>query len=161
MGDVNGSESKANRLIGLLQEVFETTFSFDLEFLHKKGLKQAAKQLARFQAANDFVVAWVIQNSLGGHAIVIDGPTLRVLKRLGLVEHDQDDPETVRASLEHLVPKSKGALFGEIISGLADELCQEDEPLCSSCPLAHDCPTGQENARAAVTSTRGSRPKPR
>jgi len=53
------AETRAQRLVSLLQEVFETTFSFDLEGLHKKGFKQAAKQLARYQAANDFAVAWV------------------------------------------------------------------------------------------------------
>src|SRR5215475_10368928 len=68
LGDVPDAETRANRLISLLQEVFETTFSFDLEGLHKKGLKQAAKQLARYEAVkgNDFAVAWVIQRALGG-----------------------------------------------------------------------------------------------
>src|SRR5437868_12834856 len=51
------AESRAARLISFLQEVFETTSSFDLESLHKKPLKQAAKQLSRYQAASDFVVA--------------------------------------------------------------------------------------------------------
>src|SRR5262249_3333645 len=92
------SELRAQRLVSFLQEVFETTFSFDLEGLHKKGLKQAAKQLSRYQAANDYVGAWVIQQALGGHAIPLDEPTLRTVKRLGLV--DEDDAETVRASLE-------------------------------------------------------------
>ena len=44
---------KAQRVIDLLQEVFESTYSFDLEALHKKGLKQAAKQIGRYQAARD------------------------------------------------------------------------------------------------------------
>src|SRR5687767_3096523 len=35
--------ARAQRVIDLLQEVFESTYSFDLEALHKKGLKQAAK----------------------------------------------------------------------------------------------------------------------
>src|SRR5262245_20410002 len=104
LGDLPDADVKAQRLIGFLQEVFETTFSFDLEPLQKKGMKQAAKQLSRFQAANDYVVAWVVQQSLGGHAIPLDGPTLRVVRRLGLIEGDQDDPEAVRASLEHLIP---------------------------------------------------------
>src|SRR5262249_27419821 len=84
LGDITETELRANRLISFLQEVFETTYSFDLESLHKKGLKQAAKQLSRYQAANDYAVAWVIQQSLGGHAIPLDTPSLRVLRRLGL-----------------------------------------------------------------------------
>ena len=58
-------------------------FSFDLERLHKKGLKQAAKQLARYQAANDYAVSWVMQRSLGGHAIPLDAPTLRCARVWG------------------------------------------------------------------------------
>jgi endonuclease-3 len=161
LANLPNAEARAQRLISLLQEVFETTFSFDLESLHKKGLKQAAKQLARFQAANDYAVAWVVQHSLAGHALPLDGPTLRVLRRLGLIEDDQSDPEALRASLEHFIPKVRGALFGELVSALADELCGEDEPSCPACPLAADCLTGQEATRGTVTAGRGGRPKPR
>src|SRR5205807_10304667 len=105
-----GGETRAQRIIDFLQEVFETTFSFDLEGLQKKGMKQAAKQLARYQAANDYAVAWVVQKSLGGHALPLDTAALRVLRRLGLLE-DGHDLEALRASLEHQIPKLKGADF--------------------------------------------------
>ncbi len=154
-------EGRAQRLIGLLQEVFETRFAFDLEDLHKKGLKQAAKQVSRYQAANDYAVAWVIQQALGGHAIPLDQATLRVLRRLGLLDGDQEDLEALRASLEHLIPKARGALFNELVSTLADEFCWDDEPNCSACPLSNDCLTAHENGRLAEAGERGSRPKPR
>src|SRR5262249_57069338 len=109
----------AEGLIDFLQEVFETTFSFDLDPLHKKGLKQAAKQLSRYQAANDYAVAWVIQQSLGGHAIPLDIPTLRVLRRLGLIETDQGDMEALRASVEQLLPKIRRPPFHQPVSPLA------------------------------------------
>jgi endonuclease-3 len=154
-------EARAQRLISLLQEVFETTFSFELESLHKKGLKQAAKQLSRYQAASDYIVAWVVQQALGGHAVPLDAPTLRVLRRLGLIDSEHEDPEALRASLEHLIPKVRGPLFGELISALAEELCVDDEPNCPDCPLISDCPTGQESKRTPVAAGRSSRPKPR
>jgi endonuclease-3 len=154
-------EGRAQRLIDFLQEVFETTFSFDLDPLHKKGLKQAAKQLARFQAANDYAVAWVIQQSLGGHAIPLDGPTLRVLCRLGLIETVEGDPETLRASVEHLIPKIRGPLFSELVSALADEYCWEEKPNCPQCPMAPACPSAQETAGEALATNRSHRTKPR
>ncbi len=156
--DLPDTEVRAQRVIAFLQEVFETTFSFDLESLHKKGLKQAAKQLARYQAANDYVVSWVVQQSLGGHAVPLDAPTLRAVRRLGLIDENQDDPEAVRGSLEHLVPKARGRQFGELLGDLADEFCLEHEPNCPACPLAAECPTGQEVLR---DDARASRPKPR
>lgn len=154
------ADVRAQRLLSLLQEVFETTFSFDLESLHKKGLKQAAKQIARYQAANDYSVSWVLQNSLDGHSVPLDEPTLRVLRRLGLIESDQEDHEAIRSSLEHLIPKAKGPLFGDLLSSLADELCHEEDPNCGDCPIASECMTGMENARS-VAAGRSSRLKPR
>jgi endonuclease-3 len=119
--DIPDGENRANRLISFLQEVFETTFSFDLETLHKKGLKQAAKQLSRYQAANDYVVAWVTQQSLGGHAIPLDSATVSVLRRIGLLDTESEDMETLRASVEHLIPKARGPLFVELITAMAHD----------------------------------------
>jgi endonuclease III len=150
ISNLPNAEVRAQRLLSLLQEVFETTFSFDLESLHKKGLKQAAKQIARYQAANDYSVNWVLQNSLDAHSIPVDEPTLRVLRRLALVDSDQEDPEAMGASLEHLVPKTKCNFFGELLSMLADEYCHEDEPNCGDCPLASECPTASENVRSVL-----------
>jgi endonuclease III len=154
-GNLADAEVRAQRIIDFLQEIFETTYSFDLEplleVLQKKGLKQASKQLLRYQAANDYAVAWVMQHSLGGHAIPLDGTALRVLKRMGLIE-DHHDMELLRAAIEHQVPKSKGTQFVDLISTLAEMSCHDDEPVCGGCGLRASCPTGLE-ARAAVGAT--------
>ena len=148
------AEVRAQRIVDFLQEIFETTYSFDLdplmEVLQKKGLKQASKQLSRYQAANDYSVAWVMQHSLGGHAIPLDSAALRVLKRIGLTE-DQHDMEALRASIEHQVPKAKGSQFVDLISDLADSHCSEGEPACPECPLRSLCPTGSEANNLATT----------
>lgn len=146
---VPDGEVRAQRLIDFLQEVFETTFSFDLESLQKKGLKQAAKQLARYQAANDYAVSWVIQKSLGGHAIPLDAAAMRVLRRLGILE-DGLDLEALRTSLEHQIPKAKGSEFVDLISLIASDHCEEADPTCPSCPLHKACPTGVEMKMEAV-----------
>jgi len=153
-------ETRAQRVIDFLQEIFETTYSFDLEplleVLQKKGLKQASKQLSRYQAANDYAVAWVMQHSLGGHAIPLDGAAQRVLKRMGLVE-DENDIEALRTSIEHQVPKAKGTLFVDLISVLADAHCHEDQPKCRECALRSVCPTGQEAKAAPATTSKKPR----
>jgi endonuclease-3 len=153
------SEDKANRLVSFLQEVFETTFSFDLELLHKKGLKQAAKQLNRYQAATDYVVAWVIQHSLGGHAIPIDEPCARLLRQLGLLESNEEITDAIRSSLEHLVPKSRGTLFVEVMTAMAHDpslAARESAPMR---PGTQRIP-GSDSRTATVTE-RVSRSKPR
>jgi endonuclease III len=160
LGNLPDAENRANRLINFLQEVFETTYSFDLECLHKKGLKQAAKQLSRYQAANDYSVAWVIQQSLGGHAIPLDDPSVQVLNRLGLIEDDGDDTEASRTSLEHLVPKARGALFVELVSALAHDVGWENDPTCPVRSFVSDSASDEEDA-APATAHRAGRPKPR
>ena len=141
-GLVPDPEKRAQRIIDFLQEVFETTFAFDLEGLQKKGVKQAAKQIARYQSANEYVVAWITQQSLGGHAIPLDEVTLRVLRRLQLIEGDEANLEAIRASLEHQVPKAKGPLFVELVSYIGQQVCHEQRPNCHACPLKPHCPTG-------------------
>jgi endonuclease III len=152
--------AKAQRVVGLLQEVFESTFTFDLEALNKKGLKQAAKQIGRYQAADDYTVAWVTQQSLGGHAIPVDAPTLRTVIRLGLTE-GESSVEAVRASLEHQVPKAKGPAFVEYVSLLARDYCFEEEPNCSACPMKGECLTGTTDERCQGGGGGSRRPKPR
>lgn len=159
-GIVADPQNRAQRVIDFLQEIFETTYSFDLEplleVLQKKGLKQASKQLSRYQAANDYAVAWVMQHSLGGHAIPLDSAAQRVLKRLGLIE-DENDLEALRASIEHQIPKAKGTQFVDLISALADSNCIEDDPACHSCTLRSVCMTGLEMRTASA----GTSKKPR
>jgi endonuclease III len=157
---------RAGWIIGVLHAVFEMNYAYDIGDLEKKGLKQAArqiaryfdskdldklglkqaaKQIARFKQVNDYAVAWVVQRSLGGHAIPLDTPTVRVLQRLRVVEDvDPDDLESLRGGIEHVIPKTRGPEFTELMSIHAKELCTEKDPLCPKCPLLPDCPTGQE-----------------
>ncbi len=172
---------RAGWIIGVLHAVFEMNYSYDLGDMEKKGLKQAAKQvsryfnekdlksvglkqaakqIARFKQVNDFAVAWVVQRSLGGHAIPLDGPTFRVLRRLNVIEEtDADDMESVRGGIEHVIPKSRGPEFTELMSIHAKELCVEKTPLCSACPLKNDCPTGIENLKKPEKDKPDPKPK--
>jgi endonuclease-3 len=161
LAGLSDPENRAQRLVSFLQEVFEETFSFDLELLQKKGLKQAHKKLMSYGAANDYVGAWVVQRGLGGHAIPVDAATQRCTRRLGLVDAVPEDPEAVRSTLEHLVPKAKGPRFTDAVSALAEEHCWEIDPNCPGCPLNADCPTAQEAGLEQLATARASRAKPR
>jgi endonuclease-3 len=158
LAGLSGAGERARRIREFLQEVFETEFSYDLEPLQKKGLKQAAKQLSRYQAANDYAVAWVVQQSLGGHAIPLDGRSVRVLKRMGLLDEEAGNAEAMRASLEHQIPKAKGTQFVDLVSDLAEASCWENDPNCPDCPLHHSCPTGSL-PRAAPVPTVSKKPR--
>lgn len=153
LDDLPDAEDRAARIISFLQEVFETTYSFELESLHKKGLKMAEKQLQRFQGINPFVLAYAVQTGLGGHALPVDQPMARVLRRLELISGDYDD--AARTSLEHLVPKAKGIHFCEAVCAIAHDYCHETNPNCPACPVRDVCPT----AKAANAKARSSASK--
>jgi len=138
--------ARAKRMIALLQAVFEERYSFDLGDIVKKGLKDTARKLRFYKdGVNDFAVAWVLQRSLGGHAIPLDGPTLRVLRRLGVVDAGEPESlETLRGSIEHIIPKVRGPEFTELVSLLAKEICVENNPHCADCPLKDDCMSAAE-----------------
>ena len=142
--------NKAERIVKFLQEHFERTYTFALDDLEKKGLKQAAKQLARYKdhGVSDFVVAWVMQRSLEGHAIPLDEPTIRVLRRLGAIDEEIEELEATRATLEHYIPKSTGIDFTDRIIQLATAICLPVNPRCPECPLLPICPTGQARVKA-------------
>jgi len=154
MGSLPDVATRAQRLIGLLQEWFELTYSFDMEEVAKKGLKEGAKKISRLNDADDYSVAWVVQNGLGGHAIPLDGPSIRVLRRLGVLDGESESLESLRGTIEHFVPKVKGPAFVELLSRHADELCTEEHPKCGKCPLLDECPTGQE-----IKAQEGAKPR--
>jgi endonuclease-3 len=138
------AEGRAVRILEFLAEVFETTFSFDMEHVHKKGLKQGALALSRAKGSSDYVSAWVVQRSLEGHALPVDEATVRVCQRLGLIDSEASDLKSARSALEHIVSKSKGQHFTDAVSVLAEQSCWEEEPNCATCPLRGSCPQARE-----------------
>jgi len=65
---------------------------------------------------------------------------------------EEGDLDALKASIEHQVPKAKGAHFVDLLSALADAHCHEDVPACGRCPLRAICPTGQDAKPVAATS---------
>src|SRR5690349_17690445 len=93
------SEERANRLRRFLRQLFEKTYGFALDGLSKKPLKESIKTLGEYEAlGSDYVLATVIQQALGGHALPVDGPIVRGLVRLGIVP-EGTAPATVRGIL--------------------------------------------------------------
>ncbi|MFO0864840.1 MAG: hypothetical protein U0744_09350 [Gemmataceae bacterium] len=150
---VKAPESRSQRMIEFLQDVFETNFSFDLDPLAKKGLKAAAKGLSSLKGSTDYAVAWVMQRNLGGHAVPVDGASRRALVRLGMID-ENDVAESVRSALEHQVPKAKNGQFVDLMSWLTKEYCWEKEPNCPQCPMKSHCQTGVEVKSAASKKPR-------
>ncbi len=107
----------AARLKGVLQSVFESDYSFDLEPLKKQNIGAAVKRLQKLQGATPFGVAFTTQNALGGHSIPLDRGALGSLHVLGVISQ-QEAAEGVVPGLERAIPKSKGQEFGALLHEL-------------------------------------------
>lgn len=154
---------RAVRLISFFQEVFESNFSFDLDLVAKKGLKPAQKQLTRYKAVNDFLIAWVSQRTLEGHCLPLDGSMRRCGSRIGLIEAEcAKDPEEARTALEQVVAQAKGMEFTDGLQSVAVDFCHEEGPKCDTCPVKKLCPEAGKIAAAPVKAAKPKAPrKPR
>src|SRR3954453_19109395 len=117
---VNPTTSAA-RLKQTLHAVFESVYEFDIESLKKQNIGQAAKLLQKYNGSTPFVVSYVIQNALGGHAIPLNQGTLIALRAVRLVS-DAEFKQAVVPGLERTVPKNKGAEVGSLLHQLGVEV---------------------------------------
>ena len=111
MARLSDPPAAANRVKRVLQSIFESTYSYDLEDLRKQNLGPAVTHLKKLDGTTNFSVAYVTQAALGGHAIPVDAGVLDAFCVVELVtEHDV--VAGVVPGLERAVAKSKGLEFG-------------------------------------------------
>jgi endonuclease-3 len=113
--------STASNVRKILQHVFETTYSFDLEPLRKLNLGPATQKLEKTPGATPFVVAYGVQTALGGHFIPLDRGALETLYILGVINESEQTAGSV-PGLERTIPKNKGVEFGSLLHQLAAEV---------------------------------------
>jgi endonuclease-3 len=117
MGMLPEATEASARLKGVLQSVFESDYSFDLEQLKKQNIGVAVKRLQKLQGSTPFNVAYTTQSALGGHSIPVDKGTLGALYVLGVVSESEAKDSTV-PGMERAIPKSKGQEFGALVHEL-------------------------------------------
>jgi len=110
----------ASNLKRVLQGVFESTYSFDLEPVKKQNISAGIKQLERLGGTTPFSLAYVTQVALGGHAIPLDRGALDVLAILGVIGEGEAQSGKV-SGLERVISKTKGVEFGSLLHQLAAE----------------------------------------
>lgn len=118
---LNDPHDAATRIKRVLQSVFETHYSFDLEQLKKQNIGAAVKQIEKYNGSSPFVVAFVTQQALGGHSIPTNQGLLESLRIVGVIT-DAEATKGVVPGLERTVPKSKGAEVGSQLHQLGIEM---------------------------------------
>lgn len=109
--------SAAARVKKSLHSVFETVYSFDLEPMLKQNLGKATKDLEAHKGVTPFVVSYVTQSALGGHAIALDEGALSILVVLGIAQPKEAERGHI-PGLERTIPKSKGIEFFSLLHQL-------------------------------------------
>lgn len=118
----------ASNLKKVLQGVFESTYSFDLEQLKKQNISQGIKRLEGIDGVTPFVLAYTVQTGLGGHSIPLDRGALEVLGIVGIASPAEVESGQV-TGLERAIPKNKGIEFGSLLHQLgADYLASPHSP---------------------------------
>jgi endonuclease III len=118
---LNDPQEAATRLKRILQSVFETHYSFDLEGLKKQNIGAAVKTLEKYNGSTPFMVAYVTQQALSGHSIPVNQGLLESMRVVGVVSDGEAAKGTV-PGLERTVPKSKGAEVGSMLHQLGVEM---------------------------------------
>ncbi len=108
----------ASNLKKLLQSVFESTYSFDLEPVKKQNIGAGIKRLQQLDGATPFIVAYAVQAALSGHSIPLDRGALAILGILGVATPAEVESGNV-TGLERAIPKNKGVEFGSLLHQLA------------------------------------------
>lgn len=115
---LNNAETAARRLRQVLQNVFESSYTFDLESLRKMKLGQATQYLEKKAKASPFAVAYITQISLGGHAIPMDSGTLDAMEVLDLVESKGPKKARNVPGIIRAIPKTKGVEVSSLLHQL-------------------------------------------
>lgn len=111
------ADAAAARVRLLLQNVFESIYSFDLEELKKGNQGKAVITIEKF-GATPFIVGYITQHGLGGHSIPMDRSLLNLMFVLGAIS-DKDLEKGAVPGLERAIPKTKGIEFADMIHELA------------------------------------------
>jgi endonuclease-3 len=121
LGMLPDAMAAANSVRKILQHVFETTYSFDLESLRKLNLGPATQKLEKMDGTTPFIVAYGVQTSLGGHSIPLDRGALETLHIVGVISEAEQASGSV-PGLERAIPKNKGVEFGSLLHQLGAEV---------------------------------------
>ncbi len=162
LADLPDAEARAARLKGCLKYVFETTYGFDLETIKKLPMKEIAHRFEKMHGLSEYLVARIIRDGLGGTAMPLDTAAVRVLTRLGIIDH-KTPPQVLSASLARQIPRNRNVEFCHLLSELGADTCHETEPRCKQCCLVDDCPAGQKRlavlAAAAAAASEAAKAK--
>ena len=120
--------TSAIRLKKNLQSMFETFYNFDLDYLKKENLGKAVAKFEAMSGMTPFVLSYLIQHGLGGHAIPIDKSAMQIMWLSGAVSESESESGKV-PGLERTIAKNKAIEFSSLLhqAGVAFQANPKDK----------------------------------
>ncbi len=112
-----------HRIKRCLQSLFEARYQYDIDDLKKANLSKATEEMTAWKGISPFVLNYVSQNALGGHAIPVDSITLDVMVDCEILTHAEAEKKLL-PGVERAIPKNKGSEFASLLHQFAIEFQQ-------------------------------------
>ena len=156
---LNDADDAALRLKGVLQGVFETLYSFDMEPMRKQNLGQAVKTIEKYEGATPYVVSYATQTALGGHSIPVNAGAMQALVIIGVLTEAEAAKGRV-PGLERTIPKAKGIEFGSLLHQLGVALAQSPFSPAVRNILIEVSPDAKQRLPKRASKPKKEKPKP-
>jgi hypothetical protein len=124
-----------------LQEVFQKTHGFDLDFL--KDDAGALKLVTNMPFLGTAGASWLLWLA-NGRQVPVHAAMVRALDRIGIVTRGAGSKKQ-KELVEPHIPKGEELRFVAAVGELVDRWCTSAKPLCHECPLVDDCIFGKKN----------------
>jgi endonuclease III len=118
----NASQA-GHRIKRCLQSLFETRYDYNIDDMKKANLSKATDELTALKGVTPFVLNYVSQNGLGGHAIPVDTLALDVMVQCEIITTAEAEKRSL-PGVERAIPKNKGFEFGSLLHQFAVEFQQ-------------------------------------
>ena len=112
-----------HRIKRCLQSLFEARYQYDIEDMKKANLGKATDELTAWKGVSPFILNYVSQHALGGHAIPADTMTLDCLVQAEIITEAEADKKSL-PGIERAITKTKGGEFASLLHQFAVEFHQ-------------------------------------
>ncbi|MGV3486845.1 MAG: hypothetical protein ACO1RT_20690 [Planctomycetaceae bacterium] len=122
------ANAAAIRLKKNLQSMFETFYNFDIDYLKKENLGKAVAKFEAMPGMTPFVLSYLVQHGLGGHAIPVDKSAMKIMWLAGIVSDAEAESGKV-PGLERTIPKNRSIEFSSLLhqAGIAFQANPKDK----------------------------------
>ncbi len=156
-----------HRIKRCLQSLFEARYQYDIEDMKKANLSKATEEISAWKGITPFVLNYVSQNALGGHAIPADTLTLEIMVQCEILTQPEAEKKSL-PGVERAIPKNRGFEFASLLHQFAVEFHQNPKNAAvlavfkelgvSPKPKAVEKPVPKKEAKPAAVATLDSTP---